>query len=82
MCANSKYNKTILNIKNETKTTQSSQAWRCTLVIPALGRQRQEEDHKFETSVGYIVRPCLKTKRQKQQTKNPDRRKGNSNFTS
>jgi hypothetical protein len=29
-----------------------------TPVIPALGRWRQE---KFQTSLGYTVRPCLKT---------------------
>jgi hypothetical protein len=28
-------------------------------VIPALGRLRQE-DHKFEVSLGYVVRLCLK----------------------
>jgi hypothetical protein len=28
-------------------------------VIPALGRQRQE-DYKFKISLKYIVRPCLK----------------------
>jgi hypothetical protein len=38
-----------------------SWAWWCTPVIPAFGRQRQE-DGEFKTSLGYIARPCLKTK--------------------
>lgn len=33
----------------------SEQAWWHTLVILALGRQRQEDHHKFEASPGYIV---------------------------
>jgi hypothetical protein len=32
-------------------------------VIPTLGRLRQE-DHKFETGLGYIARPCLKKPKQ------------------
>jgi hypothetical protein len=29
-------------------------------VIPALRKQRPEEDGEFETILGYIARPCLK----------------------
>jgi hypothetical protein len=44
-----------------------SLAWWCIPVIPALEKQRQE-DQKFETSLGYIVRSCLKTKQKNKQT--------------
>ena len=52
-----------------------SNVWWSMPLIPALGRQRQAGTHrvpgqpglhsKFQTSQGYIVRPCLKTKQNK-----------------
>jgi hypothetical protein len=38
--------------------------WCCTSVIPVLGRITQK-DHKFEASLGYTVRLCLKKGRRK-----------------
>jgi hypothetical protein len=45
-----------------------SQTWWHMPIIPALGRLKQE-DHKFEASLGYIVRSCLKKKKNKRKGK-------------
>lgn len=37
-------------------------AWRYRFLIPALRRQGRVELYEFETSMVYIVRPCLKNK--------------------
>jgi hypothetical protein len=44
----------------------ASQVWWFIPIIPAP-RRRSENDHEFETSLDYIVKPCLKnqTKTQK-----------------
>jgi hypothetical protein len=50
------------------KTTEENlvQAWWHIPVIPALGRQRQE-DGVFETSLGYNSKTCLKETKKQQQ---------------
>jgi hypothetical protein len=42
--------------------------WWCTPVIPALRRLR-EEDQELEASLGYLVRPYLKTPQKTKQNK-------------
>jgi hypothetical protein len=46
----------------------SQQRWWLSSIIPALGRLKQE-DHEFEASLNYIVRPCFKTKRKERKKK-------------
>jgi hypothetical protein len=41
---------------------KEGQMWRCTLVIPVLGRLRQEKC-AFESSLGYIKQLCPKRKK-------------------
>jgi hypothetical protein len=45
-----------------TKTTKARKKLQKLPVIPALGKQRQE-DCEFKTSLGYIVKPCLRKKK-------------------
>jgi hypothetical protein len=52
--------------------------WWGTPIVPALGRLRQEE-RGLEVSLGYLVRPCLNTTKQKSYcffTKNSPRNPG------
>jgi fumarate reductase subunit C len=44
------------------------QVWWCILVILALGKLR-EEDRKFEASLDYKARPCLRKKRNEKKKK-------------
>jgi hypothetical protein len=50
--------------------TSLSRAWWYMPVIPALGRQRQE-DPEFKASLGYIARPYLKTSKITNKQKKP-----------
>ena len=51
------------------KKKKTSQELWFTPVIPALGRLRLENFHKFKVSQGYIARLFLKTEKEKSQTK-------------
>jgi hypothetical protein len=51
-----KNNATYIIMCMNLKYRSETQVWWYTLIIPALRRQRQE-DHKFEASIGYTVRP-------------------------
>jgi hypothetical protein len=46
------------------KKMEESWAWWHLPVIPALGRQSQE-DREFKASLGYTARPCLEIKKKK-----------------
>jgi hypothetical protein len=50
----------MLKVVGSLRGGTHSWAWWYTPVIPAL-RKAQQEDCKFEASLDYIVRPCLKT---------------------
>lgn len=42
-------------------------------VIPAFGRQRQEDHFKFKASLGLNLRPCLKKRQGRKKRKGRDR---------
>jgi hypothetical protein len=53
-----------LNAKANIRILLSCQVWWCMPIIPAFRRWRQEKP-KFQASLGYIFRDCLKKKKKK-----------------
>lgn len=53
------------NSANTQESRSSQPAWQLTTVILAPGRLRKQNDPKFETSLEYRVRPCLKKRKKK-----------------
>jgi hypothetical protein len=71
-------NPTSYNNEQSVKICPLSQAWWCTPLIPALGRQRQVDfwvqgqpgqQSEFQDSQGYTEKPCLKKKKKKKKKK-------------
>ena len=60
------------------ENTTQSQVWWLTLLISALGRQRQAQISEFQDSQGYAEKPCLekqKNKKTKKQNQNKTKQK-------
>jgi hypothetical protein len=49
------------------------QAWWCIPITPTHGRLRQE-DHEFDASLGYILKPCQKKEKEREGRK--EKKKG------
>jgi hypothetical protein len=60
-------------IKSNRKETNSSQAWWCTSVIPALGRLKLE-NFQFGASLSYTEKPCLTSPPKKRRRKRKEKK--------